>query len=95
MYLFAGQMLTWLPPLVFTAINEAGVHIRISMLSLLLFCLVAVIFLQCMGSYESAVRVADEAARGSQPDSETEMASGNGDHVVPIVSAKRLETEDS
>mmetsp|Transcript_11739 Transcript_11739/g.22266 ORF Transcript_11739/g.22266 Transcript_11739/m.22266 type:complete len:94 (-) Transcript_11739:312-593(-) len=56
MYLFSGQILSWLPPLVFTAMNEANISIRISMISLLLFWLIAIICLQCMGSYECAVR---------------------------------------
>lgn len=55
MYLFAGQCLAWLPPLVFTAMNEAGVSIRVNMLSLVLFWIIAVSFLQCMGSYTSVV----------------------------------------
>eukprot|EP00970_Alexandrium_tamarense_P011851 scaffold2578_cov197-Alexandrium_tamarense.AAC.17 len=50
MYLFAGQILAWLPPLVFTAMNEAGVSIRISMLSLLVFWSTSIAFLQCMGT---------------------------------------------
>jgi MFS-type transporter involved in bile tolerance (Atg22 family) len=54
-YLFSGQSLSWLPPLVFTAMNEAGVSIRLSMLSLVSFWIIALFFLQCMGSYETAV----------------------------------------
>ncbi|KAL3795336.1 hypothetical protein HJC23_009509, partial [Cyclotella cryptica] len=67
MYLFAGQCLAWLPPLVFTAMNEAGVSIRISMVSLVLFWIIAVAFLQCMGSYHSIVREVSEPPSESPP----------------------------
>mmetsp|Transcript_1942 Transcript_1942/g.4246 ORF Transcript_1942/g.4246 Transcript_1942/m.4246 type:complete len:161 (-) Transcript_1942:174-656(-) len=72
MYLFAGQILSWLPPLVFTAMNEVGVSIRISMVSLLLFWFVAIICLQCMGSYERAVR--------DQPDAIVEVETEEQDY---------------
>ena len=66
MYLFAGQALVWLPPLVFTAMNKAGVSIRIGMLSLLLFWNIAIVLLQCMGSYDEAVREANKVVLDSQ-----------------------------
>lgn len=66
-YLFFGQILAWLPPLVFTALNEAGVSIRISMLSLLIFWFISVICLQIMGPYENALRQANEPVEDSSP----------------------------
>jgi MFS-type transporter involved in bile tolerance (Atg22 family) len=54
-YLFAGQSIAWMPPLIFTAMNEAGVSIRLSMLSLVSFWIVALFFLQCMGSYATVI----------------------------------------
>ena len=75
MYLFAGQILSWLPPLVFTVMNEAGVSIRISMISLLLFWLVAIICLQCMGYCDNAVSATQE----SQPTAVTELESEEQD----------------
>ena len=54
-YLFADQSLSWLPPLVFTAMNEAGVAIRLSMLSLAIFWIIALCLLQCMGSYNIVI----------------------------------------
>lgn len=60
LYLFSGQVLTWLPPLVFAAMNEAGVSIRISMLSLLVFWFIAIVCLQCMGSYDKVIREVNE-----------------------------------
>jgi len=75
MYLFAGQILSWLPPLVFTVMNEAGVSIRISMISLLLFWLVAIICLQCMRCCDNAVSATQE----SQPAAVTELESEEQD----------------
>ena len=70
-YLFFGQILSWLPPLVFTALNEAGISIRISMLSLLVFWFISVICLQFMGPYENALRQANEAIEDSFPAEDT------------------------
>jgi len=36
-YIFATQIISWLPPLVFTAINEAGISMRVSIASLCVF----------------------------------------------------------
>jgi MFS-type transporter involved in bile tolerance (Atg22 family) len=66
-YLFFGQILSWLPPLVFTSLNEAGIAIRVSMLSLLIFWFISVVSLQCMGPYENALRQANEAMEDSSP----------------------------
>ena len=57
-YLFAGQLLTWCPPLVFTVLNEAGVNQRISIGTLAIFFAIGIIALVLMGSYDSAVDVA-------------------------------------
>ena len=70
-YLFFGQILAWLPPLVFTALNEAKVSIRISMLSLLIFWFISVVCLQIMGPYDNAIRQANEAVEDSSPPNET------------------------
>lgn len=66
-YLFFGQILAWLPPLVFTALNEAGISIRINMLSLILFWFISVVCLQIMGPYENALRAASDAIDESSP----------------------------
>lgn len=59
LYLFSGQVLSWLPPLVFTVLNEAGVSMSIGLASLNLFFLVGYICLHLMGDYN----VAREQAR--------------------------------
>ena len=53
-FLFAGQCLSWLPPLVFTAINEAGVSQRVGIASLDVYLVISLIGYCCMGSYTTA-----------------------------------------
>jgi MFS-type transporter involved in bile tolerance (Atg22 family) len=54
-YLFSGQILTWLPPLIFTALNEAGISQRIGIGTLAIWFLTGIVFLICIGSYQDAV----------------------------------------
>jgi UMF1 family MFS transporter len=57
-YLFADQSLSWLPPLVFTAMNEFGLGQRIGILSLNIYFLIALVAYYKMGDYREAVRIA-------------------------------------
>mmetsp|Transcript_8172 Transcript_8172/g.12541 ORF Transcript_8172/g.12541 Transcript_8172/m.12541 type:complete len:490 (-) Transcript_8172:232-1701(-) len=66
-YLFASQILVWLPTLVSTALNEAGISQRVGLFSLTLFFLAGVYFLCMMGSYEEAV------ARATQDEGSNEI----------------------
>lgn len=67
LYLFSGQVITWLPPLVFTALNEAGVSQRVGIGTLSVYFGVGIVALLGMGSYRDAVeragrvRLADDA----------------------------------
>jgi len=63
-YLFAGQILTWLPPLVFTVLNEAGVSQRIGIGTLAIYFFFGAIALVLMGSFKVAVAA---AGRSSTP----------------------------
>jgi Vacuole effluxer Atg22 like len=53
-FLFSGQCLSWLPPLVYTAINEAGVTQRIGVASLNVWLLLSLFGYCCMGKYTTA-----------------------------------------
>lgn len=55
-FLFSGQCLTWIPPLVFTAINESGVSQRVGVAALDVFFILAIIFYLLVGGYEGARR---------------------------------------
>jgi MFS-type transporter involved in bile tolerance (Atg22 family) len=48
-YIFAGQILAWLPPLIFTAMNEAGVSMRWGLFSDAMFFLIALVISYNMG----------------------------------------------
>jgi len=55
MYLLCGQLLAWLPPLLFTMLNEMGVDMAWGMSSLNLFFGGGLVFLFAMGDYQHAV----------------------------------------
>jgi MFS-type transporter involved in bile tolerance (Atg22 family) len=57
-YLFAGQVLVWLPPLVFTVLNEAGVNPRIGVGTLSVFFMLGFLALCRIGNYRKAVEFA-------------------------------------
>jgi len=54
-YLFAGQVITWLPPLVFTAMNEAGVSQRVGIATSAVWFLFGIVALFLIGDYKAAV----------------------------------------
>lgn len=57
-YLFSTQVIAWLPTLIFTTLNEAGVSQRISICTLIFFFGVGFVCLFKMGSYDDVVRLA-------------------------------------
>ena len=59
-YLFAGQILLWLPLLIFTVLNEKGVNMRIGIASVGGFFVAALVAYIYVGSYKEAVRIANE-----------------------------------
>jgi MFS-type transporter involved in bile tolerance (Atg22 family) len=65
-YLFASQVLVWMPTLFFTIMNEHGVQQRVSILVLIAFFLGGLLSLWMMGSYDEAVRLAREGENDNQ-----------------------------
>eukprot|EP00934_Nitzschia_sp_Nitz4_P005376 Nitzschia sp. Nitz4//scaffold162_size51285//27330//28991//NITZ4_006971-RA/size51285-processed-gene-0.34-mRNA-1//1//CDS//3329537979//5366//frame0 len=53
-FLFSGQCLSWVPPLLYTTINEMGVSQRIGVATLDIFFVLALMACWMMGSYETA-----------------------------------------
>jgi UMF1 family MFS transporter len=51
-YIFCQLVLSWLPPLVFTVLNELGVSMSIGMASLNIFFVLGLISLQSIGRYD-------------------------------------------
>ena len=56
LYLLLHQILSWLPPLVFTLWNENGFAMTYGMGSLSVFFVVSTLSLCCMGDYDDALR---------------------------------------
>ena len=56
LYIFASHIFTWLPPLLFTAINESNaVHIRANIGFLAIYFVIGIILLVFVGDYNEAV----------------------------------------
>jgi MFS-type transporter involved in bile tolerance (Atg22 family) len=65
-YLFASQCLTWVPPLVFTLMNELGVSQRVGIGTFSIYFGIGVVALWMIGDYRHAVDVA-KASSGTVP----------------------------
>jgi MFS-type transporter involved in bile tolerance (Atg22 family) len=70
LYLFSGQALTWVPPLVYTALNESGAGPRVGIGTLSAYFAAGVVALACMGNYRDAVELAGRVR----------LAEGGGGH---------------
>mmetsp|Transcript_46906 Transcript_46906/g.142093 ORF Transcript_46906/g.142093 Transcript_46906/m.142093 type:complete len:460 (+) Transcript_46906:162-1541(+) len=57
-YTYCRSILTWLPPLIFTVMNESGLHMKWGLISLVIFLMVGCGFLQVMAPWEEALEVA-------------------------------------
>jgi hypothetical protein len=53
-YLFCGQVLSWLPPLLFTILNEVGVSMSIGLALLNVFFVIGLVCLHNIGNYNVA-----------------------------------------
>ncbi len=58
-YLFFGSILTWAPPLIYTALNEADVSPQIGLSSLNIFFVVGLFAYWMMGNYRTAVQAVE------------------------------------
>ncbi|KAL3944205.1 MAG: hypothetical protein SGBAC_001702 [Bacillariaceae sp.] len=71
-YICACQVLSWLPPLVFSMLNEAGLSMRLGVTSLAVFMLISFSILFLVGDYEQAV-----AHAKAVDEQRTEVLEGN------------------
>lgn len=55
-YLFADMSLSWLAPLVYTSLNEAGISQRVGLASLNVYFIIALFAHAMMGSYSDAIK---------------------------------------
>ena len=54
LFLFAGQILTWIPPLIFTVQNESGISQRVGVATLNIYFVLALVFYYLVGGYSKA-----------------------------------------
>jgi MFS-type transporter involved in bile tolerance (Atg22 family) len=66
-YLFCGQVFSWVPPLLFTILNEAGVRMSVGLGSLNIFFMAGLIFLYLMGDYSAALEQARSKGAAMAP----------------------------
>ena len=57
-FTYCRAILTWLPPLVFTAMNESGIEMKYGLLSLVGFLLIGCFLLQLMAPWEDVLEAA-------------------------------------
>jgi MFS-type transporter involved in bile tolerance (Atg22 family) len=57
-YIFSGLVLAWLPPLLFSFLNEIGASMTIGLASLNLFFVGGFVLLLMIGDYDEAVALA-------------------------------------
>ena len=62
LFVFVGQILGWLPSLLFTIMNEKGVPLQYGLTLVGGFCVAAVVFTLPMGNYDEACRQASVAS---------------------------------
>lgn len=84
-YLFCGQVLTWWPPLLFTALNEAGVDSQMAVCTLGVWFLLGIGCIVAVGDYGAAVRVAGRGHILDHADAEAVTSDPNTEQtVVPV-----------
>jgi UMF1 family MFS transporter len=71
LYLFSGQILSWLPPLVFTVLNEKGVSQQVGIGTQALYFTIGIVCLSLMGSYKDALRTAGRMPQDQGKSDET------------------------
>lgn len=59
-YTYCRSILTWLPPLIFTVMNESGLHMKWGLLSLVIFLFIGLVFLQLMAPWEEVLQEAKD-----------------------------------
>ena len=75
MFVYTGQILAWLPPLVFTFIIELGANTRFGFLSLFLFQAIGIGLLYCMSPWEE---VLEESGKVIKPEETTSSSASPG-----------------
>ncbi len=92
LYLCACQILGWLPPLVFTAMNEGGLSMRLGLASLNIYFLGSLIVYFLVGDYQLAVERAKLTSGGRIQSEGEEIENQNAD-LTPAPADKVEDTK--
>lgn len=97
LFFFMGQILGWLPPLIFTIMNEKGVNMRWGLGVVSFFCVFAVLMTLPMGNYQEAVEFAkrDSEAKFNEVFEKASRHESYVSHKASPRSSKRNSTKDS
>jgi MFS transporter, UMF1 family len=84
-YLFACQALSWLPPLVYTGMNEAGVNQQIAIGSLAIWFAIGIVAMHQIGDFKTAVITAGRGYLLKSPSNPTltdqDKYNANSEHI--------------
>jgi hypothetical protein len=95
-YLFAGQIITWLPPTVSTDNSDDGVSQQVGIASILIWFFLKVSCLISMGSYRNAViAVGRGHVVGNSPIDTTDAVEQNPVTTAPNYDTKRHEIQET
>jgi len=86
LFTFCSQILTWLPPLVFSALNEAGFSMKFGLYILVAFFVIAlsICFFVVRPNYEAAVRLVSEMELSS-----VDVVVGDGESEIELKAMKQ------
>jgi hypothetical protein len=95
LFVFAGQLLGWLPALIFTIMNEKGVDIRWGMSVVAFFCVTAFFCTLPMGPYNQAVALVtkdskDKLASVIAATTNNAKCAGDPTPITPPTSSQQL-----
>lgn len=72
LFTFCSQIIGWLPPLLFTALNQRGIDMRWGLSLIVFFILIALICTLGMGTYEQAKAEVEHANNKTESDDHTD-----------------------
>jgi len=62
-WIYSSQIIVWLPPLIFTLMNESGVHMKYGVMSLIIFFLIGFAFICLMAPWSTIREKANEQSK--------------------------------
>eukprot|EP00586_Coscinodiscus_wailesii_P001508 CAMPEP_0172483266 /NCGR_PEP_ID=MMETSP1066-20121228/10178_1 /TAXON_ID=671091 /ORGANISM="Coscinodiscus wailesii, Strain CCMP2513" /LENGTH=563 /DNA_ID=CAMNT_0013247025 /DNA_START=102 /DNA_END=1793 /DNA_ORIENTATION=+ len=88
-FIYCSQIINWLPPLVFTVMNESGINMRWALMSLTIFFVISIVFMHLMQPWSVVLQAAakpnilklyDNPAHGITNDDNFDTEEGSQTH---------------